>query len=357
MRKNLLSIFCTAIAAMFSLGVYADRESDVGLLKLGVSVTTDTMAPATKAPTDIKIGFIVKNPEESWFYQREWAFADKCAQDKGFKLIKIGAPTGEQVLSAIDNLNTMGAQGLIICSPDVKLGPAIKAKADAGGLKIISVDDRFILADGQAMKDIPYVGIAAKTIGTIVGKALSGEMKKRGWDMKDTGLLAITYKELGTARDRVSGAEDAVVGELKFPVEQIFEVSQKTAGSPGGFDAANVALTKNQNIKHWLVCGINDETVIGAVRALESKKYDAKDIIAIGVNGDSAAISEFKKAKTTGFHASVLLNAKKHGYMTTEMMYNWISKNEKPKLETFTDGILIDRTNYKNLLKEQGVTD
>src|SRR5437868_9192374 len=83
---------------------------------------------------DVKIGFVVKQPEEPWF-QDEWKFAEVAAKEKGFTLVKIGAGDGEKALAAIDNLGAQGAQGLIICTPDVKLGPAIVAKSAANNLK------------------------------------------------------------------------------------------------------------------------------------------------------------------------------------------------------------------------------
>ncbi|MES1227019.1 MAG: hypothetical protein ABUL72_00020, partial [Armatimonadota bacterium] len=75
----------------------------------------------------VKIAFLVKQPEEPWF-QLEWKFADQAAEKDGFELIKIGVPESDQVISKIENAVAQGAQGLIICSPDVKLGPAIVAK-------------------------------------------------------------------------------------------------------------------------------------------------------------------------------------------------------------------------------------
>src|SRR5712671_2629597 len=76
----------------------------------------------------IKLGFIVKQPEEPWF-QLEWKFADEAAKKYGFELVKIGAPDGEKALTAIDNLAAAGAKGFVICTPDVRLGPAINARA------------------------------------------------------------------------------------------------------------------------------------------------------------------------------------------------------------------------------------
>jgi ABC-type sugar transport system substrate-binding protein len=43
----------------------------------------------------IKIGFIVKMPEQTWF-QLEWRFAEEAGKEYGFDVIKIGAQDGEK---------------------------------------------------------------------------------------------------------------------------------------------------------------------------------------------------------------------------------------------------------------------
>lgn len=47
------------------------------------------------AEEKLKLGFLVKQPEEPWF-QTEWAFADKAGQDLNFDVIKIAVPDGEK---------------------------------------------------------------------------------------------------------------------------------------------------------------------------------------------------------------------------------------------------------------------
>ncbi|EFX91512.1 arabinose ABC transporter L-arabinose-binding periplasmic protein AraF [Actinobacillus ureae] len=83
-----------------------------------------------KSTDNLKLGFLVKQPEEPWF-QTEWRFADKAAQDLGdVEIIKIAVPDGEKTLNAIDNLAANGAKGFVICTPNPKLGPAIMQKLD-----------------------------------------------------------------------------------------------------------------------------------------------------------------------------------------------------------------------------------
>jgi len=303
---------------------------------------------------DLKIGFIVKQPEEPWF-QLEWKFAHKCADKYGFELMKIGAPDGEKALTAIDTLASSGAKGFVICTPDVKLGPAIVQKAKVNNLKLIAVDDRFLGADGKPMEKVHYLGISARKIGENVGEELWKEMQNRKWPVEETAAGMVTFNELETARERTGGAKDALV-KAGFPADKIFEAPQKTTDVPGAFDAVNILLTQHPEVKHWLFFGLNDTAVMGAVRAAEGRQIAAQDTIGIGINGTDA-ITEFEKPNPTGFFGSMLLSARDHGYKTTEMMYNWITKDEEPPLDTRTVGVFITRDNYKEMLKEQGITE
>ena len=55
--------------------------------------TVAVMAATSAFAADVKIGFVVKQPEEPWF-QDEWKFAEVAAKEKGFELVKIGAEDG-----------------------------------------------------------------------------------------------------------------------------------------------------------------------------------------------------------------------------------------------------------------------
>ena len=305
------------------------------------------------AESKVKIGFLVKMPEEPWF-QNEWKFADLAGKELGFDVIKIGTTDGEKVLSAMDNLAAQGAKGFVICTPDTKLGPAIVAKAKSLNLKVLAVDDRFVGADGNPMEAVPYLGISAGKIGETVGKSAFAEFKARGWKAAETGVIAISFNELQTARERVEGASGALKA-LGFPAANIIDSPEKTTDTEGGFNAANVTITQNPNIKNWMVVGLNDETAIGGVRALEGRGFKTASIVGVGIGGASPAINELKK--NTGFVGCVLLAARQHGYDTAKLMFNWITKNQVPPADTRTAGTYIDRKNYVKVVTDAGLEE
>jgi L-arabinose transport system substrate-binding protein len=308
-------------------------------------------APASSSQK-IKVGFLVKQPEEPWF-QTEWKFAQKAADENGFELIKIGVPDGEKALAAIDNLAASGAQGFVICTPDVRLGPAIIAKAKQANLKVITVDDQFVGPDGKPMADVHHLGVAAREVGHISGQALYDQFKQRGWPADQTAACIVTFDQLDTAHQRTEGIIEKLI-ENGFPKDRIFKAPQKTTDIPGSFDAANILITQHGDVKYWLAAGMNDTASLGAVRALEGRGFTPENSASIGINGTDC-IDELKKTTPTPFYGSVLMEANVHGYETTMAMYKWIKDGTEPEKAKFTGGVLITRADFEKQLKDHGM--
>lgn len=302
---------------------------------------------------DTKIGFIVKQPEEPWF-QDEWKFADQAAKEKGFTLVKIGAQDGEKLMSAIDNLGAQGAQGFIVCTPDVKLGPGIVAKAAANDLKVMTVDDRLVGADGKAIEDVPHMGISATKIGEAVGQTIVDEMKARGWTPEEVGAIRVSYDQLPTAVDRVEGAI-SVLKANGFKAENIFDAPQAKTDTEAALNAATTVLNSHADIKKWVAFGLNDEAALGAVRASESVGIPAENMIAVGIGGADSAVNEFKKADATGFVGTVIISPKRHGYETALNMYEWVKNNKEPEALILTAGTVAKRGDYEKVRKDLGI--
>ena len=308
---------------------------------------------ALTAAEKVKIGFLVKQAEEPWF-QTEWAFAEKAGEEHGFEVLKIAVPDGEKTLAAIDNLAANGAKGFVICPPDVSLGPAIVAKAKANGLKVMAVDDRFVDAKGNFMEEVPYLGMAAFEVGQKQGEAMAAEAKNRNWDWKETYAIINTYNELDTGKKRTDGSVDALK-KAGLPENQILFTAQKTLDVPGSMDATSSALPKlPANAKNLIIGGMNDNTVLGGVRATASNGFAPANVIGIGINGTDA-IDELKK-KQSGFHGSMLPSPDKEGYDTAYQMFQWVTTGkEPPKYTAMDDVTLITRANFQEVLTKIGL--
>lgn len=309
------------------------------------------VAACARSEPGLKIGFIVKQPEESWF-QDEWRFADMAARELGFTVLKIGGTDGDRVLTAIDNLAAKNAAGFIICAPDTRLGPAIRERARVNNLKVMSVDDRLVDARGKPIEDIPHVGISAAEIGALAGRTAVDEAKKRGWSLEQTAILRLSFDGLETARERTFNARDAAIA-AGIPQANVFDAPQRTTDTEGGFNASSPVLNRAGRFKRWLMFGMNDEAVLGGVRGAEQLGLPASDVIGVGIGGSGSTEAEFSKPELTGFFGSILLSPRRHGYDTSVAMFNWVTKGVAPQPVTFTDGLPMDRSNWKALLEAQ----
>jgi ABC-type sugar transport system substrate-binding protein len=304
------------------------------------------LAGCARAPGDLRIGFLVKMPEAQWF-QDEWRFARAAARDLGFTLIAIGAEDGDRVLSALGTLYARYAAGFVICAPDPRLGPAIAGFASRTGMKAIAVDDRLTAPGDRPIATIPYVGISATAIGALAGRSASEIAMRRGWSPSATGILRLAYDSLETGRDRTMGAVRALAAR---GFTRIFDAPQRTSDTEGAFTAATPVLTRNAAIDRWIILGLNDETVVGGVRAAEGLAMASDAIIGIGIGGSESAIAELARPRPTGFVATVLLSARAHGYGTAVALHRWITQGVRPPDETLTSGTLMTRANFRALL-------
>src|SRR5258708_9749741 len=273
-----------------------------------------------------KIGFVVKQPEEPWF-QDEGRFAEQAAKEKNFAIVKIGGENGEKVMSAIDKLASQQAQGFIICVPDVKLGSAVVAKAAADHLKLMTVDDQLVDGKGKPLSSVPHMGISAYEIGKQVGQAIVDEIKKRGWNMQEVGAIRVTYEQLPRAHDRVTGATD-VLTAAGFPRENIIDAPQAKTDTENAFNAADIAITKNPRFQKWVSFGLNDEAVLGTVRAAEGRGFGADKMIGVGIGGGKTALHEVNKTTVNGFFCSAFFCPQKHSQRNSIDIYHCLTHKQ-----------------------------
>ena len=292
-------------------------------------------------------------PEQAWFINEQRAAAE-AGKAQGFEVINMGVPDGEKVMSAIDNLAAQGAVGFVICAPDVRLGPAIVAKARARDLKVVTVDDQLVDADGKPIAGVPHLGMSAFKIGQQVGQTLAAEMKRRAWSMQDVAALRITDNELPTARLRTDGATGSLV-EAGFDARRIYDAPQRTTDTEGGFNAALPVLSGHPEVKHWLIYAVNEETVLGGVRATEQLKIPASDVIGVGINGASEAYAEFSKSTPTGFFATVAVSSTLHGRQTAIQLIDWVRTGKSPPANTETTGRVMFRSNWQQVKQDLGL--
>lgn len=318
-----------------------------------VAIAVLGISACNRAPVPLKIGFLVKMPEQAWFINEQKA-ATELGQKEGFSVVSIGTPDGEKVLAAIDNLGAQGAQGFVICPPDVRLGPAIRARAQQYNMKFVTVDDRLVDGSGKPLEGVPHLGMSAFKIGNQVGQAIADEMKRRGWSPDEVGALRITDDQLPTAKQRTDGATETLLAN-GFKQANVFDAPQRTTDDEGGFNAASPVLARHPDIKKWVIFALNEETVLGGVRATEQLHIPSEDVIGVGINGAGEAFAEFQKKQPTGFYGTIAVRSTNHGRQSAQNLVDWIRTGKEPPADTQTAGMLMTRENWQKVRAELGI--
>ena len=322
-------------------------------LALGSAIMLASLGAVQAQEDEVKIGFIVKKPEQAWFINEQEA-ATEVGEELGFEVVRLGGEDGQEVLSAIDNLYSQGAEGFVICPPDVRLGPAIMNRANQYGMKVVTVDDQFVNSSGEPMEGVPHLGMSGTKIGRQVGEAINAEMEARGWNPEEVAALRITNNELPTAVERTDGATEALIA-AGFPEDNIFDAPQQSTDTSGAFSAASPVLSQNGDYEHWVIYALNEESVLGGVRATEQYGLAPEDVIGVGINGSGAAFAEFSRDNPTGFHGTVAVSSTMHGRQTAEDLYRWISEDQEPPANTETSGTLMTRENWQEVRAALGL--
>ncbi len=328
------------------------RRGLLGVVAGGTAASV-LLSRRAAAQTELKVGFIVKMPEQAWF-QNEQSAADALGRQMHFDVVNIGGQDGEKCLSAIDNLAAQGAKGFVICPPDVRLGPAIVARAKAHNMKLVTVDDRFTGPDGKPLAAVPHLGLSSFKIGQQVGQTIWGEMQRRGWRPEEVGAVRITDYELPTAKERTDGATKALL-DAGFANANIFDAPQRTTDTEGGSNAASPVFARHGNFKKWVMFALNEETVLGGVRASEQFKIAPEAMIGVGINGSAPAFAEFSKSQPSGFFATVAVSSTLHGRQSTLNLVDWIRDGKQPPLVTETTGTVMTRQNWQQVKQTLGI--
>ena len=220
---------------------------------------------------------------------------------------------------------------------------------------MMTVDDRLVDGSGKPIESVAVHGHFGVQHRQASGRRHCGrdqEARLEAW--KKRGAIDVTYEQLPTAHDRTAGAVEALVA-AGFPKANIVMAPQAKTDTENAFNAANIALTKNTKFKHWVAFGLNDEAVLGAVRAAEGRGFKADNMIGVGIGGSDSALNEFKKPNPTGFYGTVIISPKRHGEETSELVYTWIKDGKEPPLVTLTTGMLATRDNVADVREKMGL--
>lgn len=263
-------------------------------IALGVaSSSASTARPTTSSNAHIVVGLITKTETNPFFVKMKQG-AQKAAKAAGAKLLtaagKFDGDNASQV-TAIENMVTAGAKGILITPSNTKaIVPAIK-KARAAGVVVIALDTA---TDPQSATDALFATNNYKA-GVLIGryaKAVFGskQAKIATLDLSPSRVTVDVARHNGFLFG--FGNTKATATAKGFVKDSRIVCSQDAAGDQAkGQTAMENCIQKDPDIN--LLYTINEPTALGAYTALRNAGK-AKQVLIVSVDGGCTGVRGVK---------------------------------------------------------------
>lgn len=338
MKKILTLLMCTTL----SIGVLA-----------GCSVEATPAETAAETPVQgekddkVVIYGIYKAGDQTWFID-EGNAAKAKAESMGAEFVYVDAKMNpEEALKAVDNAIANKADGILMCIPDQTMSQAIVDKAEEAGIPIIGVDDA-LEVNGE--KIAPWVGIDGYVIGEANGEYMANYIKDNNLlTDPEVAVMILTMDTVSSVVPRTEGAFDKFTSVLpEFDKAKIYKADTDGTTDKGN-TSATALITAHPEVKKWIVMSGNEETAIGAVRAIETAGLD-KDSAVIGLGGYLAKDEWNNKGADVAIKAAAYFSADSIGGASAEMLINHINNGTEIPKSTAVPAIVVTPENYKEVM-------
>ena len=324
MKKTLLFrtlVFVLSAAMMMSFLAGCATKPAAGAASSG---DTANAAPATSADDEIVIGVPVYTMEHPFYIELMAAVEARC-KELGVKLIYDDSNyDAVKQISIMENMITQGVDAMIVAAVDPKgIVPTVQ-KAQEQGVKIIVEANLLYDKDENALGET-FVGIdnyaAAMLGGEAAGKKFAAE-----YAGKDAKIAIISYPVEQACIDREKGFVD---GFKKYVPNAVVVASQNgEAVRDKSMSIMENILTANPDVN--VVFGINDDSALGALAALEARGITS-GVIVVGFDGTDDAKAAIKEGGI--YFGDVVQDATKIG---TECVNSAVAAAKGEKLPPVT---------------------
>jgi L-arabinose transport system substrate-binding protein len=305
--------------------------------------TGDTAAGGGKKTGPIEIAYLQKQGDQQYFVDEAdgaKAMAQKLGDVK-VSVVNLGLDANKAI-SELDAAIARGVDGIAMVAPDQQIGPQVFDKAKAAGIPIVASDDSLKSGTGQEM---PFVGFDGPAMGREVGTSAAKQYQDAGWSAADTRIIAAWKQDLSVCTDRVDGAKEAFGKAVGGNLPEIIKVG--TDNTPtGAQDKAAAVITANQDVKHWIVWGCNDENVTGVVTALQNADKRPADIVGVGL-GAYLSCKDWAAGQDSGNKAALFIDGHQVGASAIEVLTKSIREGSALPPKTVAKTSMVDKDTWK----------
>jgi L-arabinose transport system substrate-binding protein len=279
-------------------------------------------APMFAQKKDVKIVYVCKMLTHPWF-QEEDKGAKEMAKKLGVTYIGIDANLQDEAFMAgIESAITQKANGVMFCITDQAMGPAVTDRLKAAKIPYVTINDNVKQSDG---KDAPHVGIDTYGACFKGGEAMGKLAVKRGF-FKAGNVVKIMSVDVSFKtflHERTMGYQDGIIKNSPLKKADCITMDNETGMFEQVLPVAQGIINAHPEVTHWLITGLNDDSAVAPLRALEEAGFDMDNVIACGLGGYSLSVDEFKKGNKN--YLTIKLQPQSHGSEGVRVLYEFIT--------------------------------
>jgi L-arabinose transport system substrate-binding protein len=287
----------------------------------------------------ITIAYLQKQGDQQYFIDEANGAKAEAAKLGNVKIVTVNLGTdSNQAISAMSTEVGQQVDGIAIVVPDQKIGPQIIQAA--GSIPLVASDDPI---SGGSGKPAAFVGFDSVQMGTQVGTKAGQLFKSAGWSSSNTRVIAAYQQGLSDCQQREQGEEQGFAAAAGTSVPII-----KVGTDNSVVDAQNktgAVITANQNVKHWVVWGCNDESETGAVTALQNGSIAPSGIIGVGL-GAYLTCKDWTAKKDSGNKAALFIDGHAVGAAAVDALVAKIRNGTPLPPKTLANTSMVDATSF-----------
>ncbi len=359
MKKIFVMMICVVVAVGMLIGCAAPAAAPASEAPAPASDATASEAPAPESDTGggqavkegpVKVAYISKMLTNPWFVSQDQGLADK-AKELGVEYFAIDANLDDEACdAAIDNALAQQIDGLAICITNQGNGPALAMKCAEKGVALITCDDNIVDADG---KPVPHVGMPTEDVGVIGGEMLAKKATDAGFFKEGNvvKVLQIDAPDVSVLRPRLDGYKKALLANTPLTEEDFIYVETSECMMEDSLPAVQATLQAHPEVTHWICGGVNDDSAVAALKAIEEQgKVPVENTMICGLGGYNLAVEEFKKGNAN--FMTVVLDPYKEGAEAMRILYENITQGTAMPEVTYVNGQVATLDNWQDLITE-----
>ena len=327
--KRLSVVFAVLMVTLFATTAFAAGSKEA----------------APKKAEGVKIVYVCKMLTHPWF-QEEDKGAKEMAAKLGATYIGIDANLDDEAfMQGIESAISQGANGIAFCITDQAMGPTVTDRLKKANIPYVTINDTVVDSAGAP---VAHVGVdtynTCKAGGVAMGKlAVARGFFKAGNVVK---IMSVDVSFKSFLHERTVGYQDGIMANSPLTKADIIAQDNETGMFEQVLPVAQSIINAHPEVTHWLITGLNDDSAVAPLRALEEKGFNMDNVIACGMGGYSLSSDEFKNGNKN--YLTIKLQPKMHGSEAVRVLYENITKKTPLTGFTPTSGVVVGFDEWKN---------